>query len=452
MENTAKTHSSLPRLRNCLLAALVISVCVLQADGQATQKLRGFIERRDNHQGVPLTVMGIKGGSAGEVDKDGNFSVPVSVTMPEKCFFDFYVKGWIVDSPRNEGTPGRMIFIGVDYKYILTVVRPRDPSLVSDAGIHNLLLSAVDDFQRLEAADIGERRYGQHPSIVPVSLGDDARSRTEIFFRKWLAHESEELGFSIAELEQAVDLWLEKPKSPLDQGLAALYQGRFDSAIDWFLKSQADPEERRSALKATAFAYGLQREWTAAAQYLQQAIAEDQERDPGLYRNLAAVFKFAGKPAEATRALEHAKRLWEMQCGSLCRSTGSTTSPPSPTGQNTPPPLPQYCSPGFSQPNTYTLEPEAAKKRIGTHYSHLQVTSVNAVRLVRATTVVCADGKTVFQQGGKFDSGKPSERHTINLDLAGSDIRKKLKRNTVLKMIIETDRPIPEQPTMDFKK
>lgn len=333
----------------------------------------------------------------------------------------------------------------------------------------------VVDTDRPEAID--RRRYGAHPSIVPVSLGDDGKSRAEIFFREWLAYKSEELGFSIAELEKAVDLWLEKPTFPLDQGLAALYQGRFDSAIDWLLKSQADPEERGSALKATAFAYGLQREWTAAAQYLQQAIAEDQERDPRLYRNLAAVFKFGGKPAEATRALEHANRLWEMQCGSLCRSPGPT-SPPSRTpsnpnspdsqepqrqasdiaqpnkqpGQNPPPSVPQYCSPGFSQPNTYTLEPEAAKEKIGAHYSHLQVISVNAVRLVRTAVVVCADGKTVFQRGGKFDQGKSSKRHTINLDLVDSDIGDKLKRNTVLKMIIETDRPAKKQPIMEFKK
>jgi hypothetical protein len=98
------------------------------------------------------------------------------------------------------------------------------------------------------------------------------------------------------------------------------------------------------------------------------------------------------------------------------------------------------------------LEAESAKEKIGAHYSHLQVTSVNAVRLVGAAVVVCADGKIIFQRGGKFDQGRSSKRHTINFDLVDSDIRDKLKRNTMLKMIIETDRPAKKQPTMEFEK
>lgn len=300
---------------------LLAFLCVSLVHSQATRKLHGSVEKLDDKQGVPFADFGIRNINSGQTNSNGEYSIPVLAKMQPGFILDFYVTGWIIYSPNNDGVNGRVPFIDFDtYRYRLIVVKPGDKMLLSDTGIQNLLLGATADFRRLSASYVSATR----PRIAPeaVSLRQELTvspvSREEprsALFSRWLMERSKYVGFSFEELTDAVGRWAAQVKSSFDQGLVGLYQGNTESAISLFRKAESDPQARPTSLKATAFAYGMQHDWAKAAIYLQTAIKEGTQKDPHLYNNLATVFEFDGKLDQARRAREKANKLVRENVG-----------------------------------------------------------------------------------------------------------------------------------------
>jgi hypothetical protein len=132
-------------------------------------------------------------------------------------------------------------------------------------------------------------------------------------------------------------------------------------------------------------------------------------------------------------------------------STSTITPPPTPT------PTPNYCGTGSLAPNTYIrglTDVKDVKEKFKKPHSHLHFRSGNAVQIMRATMVVCAGGETVFQREFRLnpDSARLSKQHTIDVDVAFSDVKAFLKNPNEFKIVIQTDRPAKSQPSMDIEK
>jgi tetratricopeptide (TPR) repeat protein len=297
---------------------------------QSKQPLNGYVQQKTTGQPLPRINLGIHNIDAGTANPDGEFRLNVPASLKPGFPIVFYVDGWIVFSPNYNGEYGAVPFPGFDAPPIkLIVVRPRNPILRSEAGIHTLLLGATTQFNRLSAEAIGTGSRESAQQFLPVNLASfqadqtsDSYGRAKAAFKFWLARQSKMLGFTEEELADAIASWADKRKTPFDEGLSFLYLGRVDDALSLLSKIKTEAADT-TLLRTIAFGYGLQKDWAASAKLLREAIAKNKV-DPSLYSSLGHVLELDGKEQEASEAFAEAQRLKKENLG----MSGSMASQP----------------------------------------------------------------------------------------------------------------------------
>ena len=147
-------------------------------------------------------------------------------------------------------------------------------------------------------------------ALSPRSQGSGGLGQDE-----FLATKAKELGFSVEELESAIDAWSKSVKDLYQKGLAALYAGRYEEATryisDSIASSKVDVIDRQVPLARAEYEQGR---YTAAESALQKVLAVHDD-DPVVLNNLALALDAQAKYNEAEPLYKRALAINEKALG-----------------------------------------------------------------------------------------------------------------------------------------
>jgi len=259
---------------------LTAGICILHfglapAALPQTRSISGGV-RTASDIAVKHTEVSVDEGGTDVTTDSGKFSFPLSPRLRVGFPATFHVAGWVITDPCVHGR-GRTYVPDPDAESVAITVLPRgDQQLLAQNSIDCLM---KEKFSRIEPksgsagkphaslrssppvfAERGQPvitgwRTSQHQgsgyattlvaASYPASLvlalswrtaqknSENNPSVTDEFLTK----QAKELGFTTAELTEAIGRWAKSVKDPYETGLAALYEGRYADASQYITES-----------------------------------------------------------------------------------------------------------------------------------------------------------------------------------------------------------------------
>src|SRR5216684_2004113 len=336
-------------------AVAVACFCMAAVMGQQIPTFSGSVQKVGG-AGLPHATVRIEGAGSTETSDSGEFTFPLSGSLKIGFPAVFHVTNWVILKP-CELKNGRTYLRDPAAEPIgIFVLPPGDPRLkfpAPDSIIECLIEEKVSQLTLKFKPSAGRRsslpkegyppfgtRSGRkefvsgidlepgasYPRLVEAAYHPPAaRSSSRSFWQEandadpasegFLARKAKVLGFSVQELESAIEAWTKSVEDPYQKGLAALYAGRYAEATQYVSESLIvceDISSRRSV--PLAIAEYWQGHYPAAESALRKVLAAHPD-DPIIQNNLASVLVAEARFSEAEPLFKRSLAIAEEEVG-----------------------------------------------------------------------------------------------------------------------------------------
>jgi hypothetical protein len=176
-------------------------------------------------QPVPHAEVSLDQGGKTTASDSGEFRVDLGPQQKPGFPATFHVKNWVIVDPYVLARGRTYLPDPAAEPMSIRVLPLKDPGLVSDAAIRNMLLEKFARFPDVPGATSSLR---QSPRLQLVAWPQGSVSSPAEAF---LDRQAAATGLSGAEIEQALSAWRKAVADPYGKGLALLYTGQARAAI-----------------------------------------------------------------------------------------------------------------------------------------------------------------------------------------------------------------------------
>jgi tetratricopeptide (TPR) repeat protein len=266
---------------------LLVGLGVPQAAMSQTRQVSGVVETLDGKR-LPHVTIRITNVGGTTTSDSGEFAFQALNVAPGQAILLTLENDWVISSPWEGRTFVPMLATD---PILVRVAHRGDPRLLADPDVVKNIVVGVTS------------------QLAPLLTSGGGTPQGAAATNDYLASKANDLGLTVEQIKSAIDQWIAGVQGPYQEGLAAFYAGRFQTASQ-LLRQSIDASEPELSLKYRILASAEMAEghYPDAESAVRKALALHPEQSESLII-LGSVLANEDRFTEATATLESALEI-----------------------------------------------------------------------------------------------------------------------------------------------